>query len=354
MRRMASAYGVREETATALQWIERFLPIAERLDLLEDTAAGLSLRGSSLFRMNRPREALVLMRGASQLALTHDLREVERGTRTELTFYLQWDDPAEGLALARDGQEIARRLGSPGYGFLMVGNAFSCAMRVGEWDWASALLDEWISMEISGSFALELYIDRAVLTALRGGNPSADIERAATMAVEVKDPQYESYVHWARAWAAMAAGRLSEAREEAVTAARTTDFFSPISLPLGARAALWAGDSAAAQAILEDLVASGYRGQAVALDLATLRAGVAAREGRRAESAAAYREALRGWRQMGLVFDESLAALDMAILLDPAEPDLRALVDTARETLRRLGATPLLEKLETAAAQVTH
>ncbi len=234
----------------------------------------------------------------------------------------------------------------------MVGNAFSCALRVGEWDWATALLEEWISMEISGSFALELYVDRAVLTALRGGDAAADIGQAATMAAEVTDRQYESYQHWARAWAAMVAGRLSEAREEAVTAARNTNYFSPISLPLAGRAALWAGDAAGAKAILEDLVASGFRGQAVDLDLATLRAGIAAREGRRAESAAAYREALQGWRQMGLAFDESLAALDMAILLDPAEPDLRALVDTARETLSRLGAQPLLAKLDAAAAKV--
>ena len=39
----------------------------------------------------------------------------------------------------------------PLYGFLMVGNAFSCALRVGEWAWASALLDEWLANEITGA-----------------------------------------------------------------------------------------------------------------------------------------------------------------------------------------------------------
>jgi class 3 adenylate cyclase/tetratricopeptide (TPR) repeat protein len=352
MRRIGVAYSFLHETATAMQWCDRFLPIAERLDLLEDSAAGLSLRGSLLIRLNRPREGLVLIRGANQLARTHDLPLVDRQSRTLLTFYLQFEDPAEGLAQARDGQAIARRQSSLAYGFLMVGNAFSCALRVGDWDWASALLEEWISMEISGNFALELYVDRAVLTALRGGDPTADISQAATMVTEVKDQQYESYLHWARAWAAMVTGRFSEVREEAALAVRSTEFFSPIILPLAARAALWAGDSAGANAILAELVSSGYRGQAVGLDVATLRAGVAALEGRRAESAAAYREVLRGWRHMELAFDESLAALDLAILLDPAEPDLRALIDTARETLRRLGAEPLLAKLDTAAARV--
>ena len=44
----------------------------------------------------------------------------------------------------------------------MVGNAMSCALRAGEWDWATDLLEEWLSNEITGSFYLELYADRAV------------------------------------------------------------------------------------------------------------------------------------------------------------------------------------------------
>ena len=54
----------------------------------------------------------------------------------------------------------------------MVGNAVSCAIRVGEWAWARDLRREWLANDITGEFYLELYADRAVLTALTGGDAS--------------------------------------------------------------------------------------------------------------------------------------------------------------------------------------
>jgi hypothetical protein len=235
---------------------------------------------------------------------------------------------------------------------MMVGNAMSCALRAGEWDWATDLLEEWLSNEITGSFYLELYADRAVLTALRGGDPTADIAEAERLVVGfMGDPQYPSYIHWARAWAALAADRLDDAQEEASASADLTGYFVPVSLPIGTRAALWAGDAAGAAALLARLESSLIRGQAVGLDRATLRAGLAALEGRRAEAVAGYRDALRGWRQLGLAFDEAMAVLDMAVLLAPTEREMaeaRTAIEWARETLTRLGALPLLARLDQA------
>ena len=54
------------------------------------------------------------------------------------------------------------------------------------------------------------------------------------------------------------------------------------------------------------------------------------------------------WRELGLAWEEALCGLDMAILLDPADPAVRAAAETAREILTRLGATPFLEQLEEA------
>jgi hypothetical protein len=77
-------------------------------------------------------------------------------------------------------------------------------------------------------------------------------------------------------------------------------------------------------------------------------AGVAALAGRRAEAIAVYRDALRGWRALGLAFDEAMAILDMAILLAPSEaemPEAGAAVAAAREILTRLDARPFIERL---------
>jgi hypothetical protein len=251
--------------------------------------------------------------------------------------------------MAREGLEIATRRGSAVYGFQMVGNAASCAIRVGEWDWASALLDEWLGNEITGEFYLELYVDRAILTALGGGDASADLAEAERLLPAMKDTQFTSYHHWGRAWAAFTAERLADAREEAVSAARVTGYFVPITLPLAARAALWAGDVVDANDLVGQIDASLIRGQAIELDRVTLRAGIAALEGRRADAVAGYREALRGWRGLGLAFDEAMAALDLAVLLAPTEGEMAeaaAVIEAAREALRRLDARPLLTRLE--------
>ncbi|MEO8229035.1 MAG: adenylate/guanylate cyclase domain-containing protein [Chloroflexota bacterium] len=352
MLQMATGHNFIQDDAAALTWLERLLPIAERLDLLEETALALARLSGTLYKLDRPRESMILLRGTNELAVANGLFDVDRNTRTSLSFYEQFADPAAGLALAREGLEIAGRRGSLNYGFMMVGNSVSCALRTGEWTWASTLLDDWLSNEITGSFYLELYVDRAVLTALQGRDPSADLAEAERLLVDfMGDPQYPSYVHWCRAWVALTAGRLEEAREEATAAADATGYFVPISLPIAARAALWAGDVATAGVVIDRLDASVVGGEASGLDIVTLRAGLAALEGRRADAVAGYREALRGWRQLGLAFDVALAALDLAILLAPTDAEMTeapTAIASARETLTRIGARPLLARLDAA------
>ncbi len=351
MLAMAAAYLDGNDDATALSWLERLLPVAERLDLLTETARALQRRSGILFRSDRPREALILQRGTHELAVANDIERVHSATRTVLTFYEQFADPAAGLAMAREGLEIAARLGSVAYGFGMVGNAVSCSIRVGEWAWASALLDEWLANETIGQFYLELFVDRAALTALRGGDATEDLDRAERLLPGTTDPQYTSYCHWARAWTAFTAGRLSEAQREAEAAAQATNYFEPITLPLAARAALWAGNAPGAAEIVGQMDRSVIKGQATELDRVALRAGIAALEGRRADAISGYREALRGWRGLGLAFDEALTVVDLATVLAPTEremPEAPAVIEAARETLRRLGARPLLARLDEA------
>ena len=49
-----------------------------------------------------------------------------------------------------------------------------------------------------------------------------------------------------------------------------------------------------------------------------------------------------------MVWDEVLTSIDMATLLDPAEPEVRAAAASAREVLTRLGAKPFLARLDAA------
>src|SRR5688572_1795936 len=86
----------------------------------------------------------------------------------------------------------------------------------------------------------------------------------------------------------------------------------------------------------------------MAARLDTLRGGVAALERRPADALAHYRDALRGWRSAKGVWDEALTGLDMAELLDAADPEVAAAIRSTRAILERLGAKPYLERLDAA------
>jgi hypothetical protein len=125
---------------------------------------------------------------------------------------------------------------------------------------------------------------------------------------------------------------------------------SPEDLNLAARAALRAGDAAAATADLAALEATGVRGPAVDARRASIQAGLAALGGQDADALVLYRDAIRRFRDGGLPLDEALTAIEMATLLDPVEPAVRAAVAAAREILTRLAAAPFIVQLDAAVA----
>jgi class 3 adenylate cyclase len=353
MSALATCYLGLNDRAAAIAWQDRFMPIAERLGHLDAVILGLIGRGTARLMVGQPREGMVLLRGAHQLAIANGLPFREQNARVLMTFFEQWGEPAAGLALAREGLEIGRRLGSRAYGFNMVGNGSICALRTGDWDWTSAILDEWLAVESAATQRAEFFIDRALLNSRMGDDVTADVDEARRLRVAggVTDPQWESYELWANATAALSAGRHDEVRRLGERAVELTSYFAPLTYPLVVRAALWAGDALGAASALALLLASGYRGPALEADVLVARAGIDALEGRGPAALAGYREALRAYRQLGLAFDEAVAVVDMAILLAPEErgqPDVTAAITTARETLGRLGAQPYLERLDRA------
>jgi class 3 adenylate cyclase len=347
----------RDNDPQMFAWIERMLPIAERLRMIPEITEALVMRGTGLIRTQRPAEAMMLLRGAHEMALASNLESVHRRSRTLLCFYEQFDDPAVGLTLAREGLEYASRTGSAAYGFLMVGNGAVCALRVGEWAWARQLIDEWLANEVGSQAFSEHFADRAVFRALSGEDPQPDIAAAEERLAGAEDSQFQTYFHWAKAWAALANGEFDLATAEAVAAFDITRYFGPLVLPLAVRAALWRGDAETARQRLDELDQA-FRGAQAAtmLDVTTLRAGLAAVNGRRAEAISGYREALNGWKQLGCGFEEALAAIDMATLLKPTEREMAeaaGLLEDARQALVRMDAKALLARLDSAMADAS-
>jgi len=69
------------------------------------------------------------------------------------------------------------------------------------------------------------------------------------------------------------------------------------------------------------------------------------------EAMALYREALAGWRETNAGWDEVLTGLDMAELLDPADPEVAGVLASTRQILEGLGAKPYLARLDAAMAR---
>jgi class 3 adenylate cyclase/tetratricopeptide (TPR) repeat protein len=353
MDRFVRVYRGLADGQHALEWANRVLPIAERVGDLESITSGLVGRGVSLLIVGRPREGVVLLRGAHQLALANELRDTETACRILLTFYEQWGDPAAGLALGQEGLEIGRRIGSRVYRFQMVGNSVICALRVGEWDWAGAVLEEWLEDSDESSTWIEFHVDRALLHAHRGMDVTADLDTAARLMAGVTDPQFQSYVLFGRAVAAMLTGEYAAAIEQAERAVADTSFFSSLAYPVAARAALWAGDAATARRLRDTEAASGDWGPVLEADRTRIEAGIAALEARPAEALTGFLDALRAYSQLNLPFEEAACAVDLAVLLPGAVREsaaAAAAVEAARETLTRLGAAPFLARLDAAQA----
>ena len=170
----------------------------------------------------------------------------------------------------------------------------------------------------------EFMVDRILVQAARGADVAADLEEADRQlkGMNISDPQYESYNLWARAWAELASGNLADAKRLGLDSGEVTPYFNPLAGPLAARAALWAADLDGARAAHQTLEDKMYRGRAISLDKATVRAGIAALEGRGADALAGYRAALRGWREIGCAWDEALAVIDMVTLLHPTDAEI--------------------------------
>jgi hypothetical protein len=80
-------------------------------------------------------------------------------------------------------------------------------------------------------------------------------------------------------------------------------------------------------------------------------AAAAALEGRRAEAATGFADAIRRWREIGVAVGAAWCALDWVMMLGTSDASARAAADEARAVFERVGARPLLDLLAEAVAR---
>jgi class 3 adenylate cyclase/tetratricopeptide (TPR) repeat protein len=333
----------------AIETADQVLRTAEHLDLVPIVADTLVTKGSALVQDGRVVEGMALLRAGQDLAEAHGLTETILRASNNRMNHESDRDPRAAFELALAGLARARRLGRRSDAIGLLGWAAWNALRTGDWAWAVAELDAMPLDELEVDDRVGIAHAAFLFRALRGFD---DFSKGLAEAVgDGTDPDLGD-MEMRRTFAFFAAGQLSEARAARRRAAES--FGEPAAISnYGARAALWSHDLAGAADDLATFDGDGLQGTVVEADRLTIRAGIAALDGRAADAFPVYRQALRAWRDLGLAWDEALCGIDMATLLDPSDSEVRAAAEVAREILVRLEAAPFIARLDAAMARVS-
>ncbi len=344
---LARAYMLGEQPERAVAIADRVLAPAERNDLVAIVADTLVTKGMALADLGRTYEGLGVVEAGLHLAERHGLVATALRARLNRGVLLSQGDPRAALENDRVGLAEARRLGRLGQVLVFVNNAAGTAIRTGDWDWALPELEELLATDIEPAGRLQVL---GVLVQLRAwrGEP---VEELVGEVERLVDPTSSVSIFNGAAARADRAFALS-ALPDAAAAYRRVAILSAVNAPdcyvLAARLSLLAKDAASAAADLGAVEATGAHGPAIDAGAASIQAGLAALDRRPADALALYRDAIRRFRAMGAPLDEAFTAIEMATLLDPTEPEVRAAAASAREILTRLGARPFVARLDAA------
>jgi hypothetical protein len=346
---MIGAYSMHQDNDQALLLIDRYIGRAEHLDLVDVVANMLMRRGITLSQMGRGYEASALTRGALELAEAHGIADLAIACRGNLGFYLNERDPAQAIALDKETLAETRRLGMRQRMFLMIGNTSEEARATGEWDWALGELATQLAGELDRPDRAWFLGNTLLFRSWRGETNSEDWAEWDSLVAGHEDPQAVADYLDVRSLRALGEGRVADARQFAI------ESFTTVGGRLSrrataARAALWSRDRIGAAEDLEAIDETGIHGPAAELRRTTIRAGIAALDGRTGEAIALFRLARDGWRDINLPWEEALVGIDMATLLDAREPEVQAAAARSREILTGLRARPFLDRLEAALA----
>jgi class 3 adenylate cyclase/tetratricopeptide (TPR) repeat protein len=332
----------------AVELAERALPAAEAQGMTEATIELLTTRGTCLVNLGRPVEAIACLTGVIELAERYNLAGSVLRATINLSYTLDPDDPVASYRISRGGIAKARRWGQIwGLRYLTV-NACESALLVGDWDWALEQVrdPDWIGTEPIERLSLGS-IEASILAA-RGEDVTGLVGELKRLVAEFDDGQYLALAAEGAVASMFAAGRYADVLNE-VRIAYERGYggdFTPIE---GARAALRLGDADTVRDMLERSHGA-RKGRRSDADRTVIEAALATLEERRDAGRGLFLDALRRYRDLGLVWPLALAGLE-AIVANVLEPGERQRVATeVRDILTRLGATPYLAELDTALA----
>ncbi len=331
----------------ALEIAERLLPIAERHRQMEPFVEALILKGGVLQQVGRTLEASLLLDGARRYAESAaSERLVIRAVMNTAIMALE-EDPRGAVEMLKSAIDRARRAGIRNLLVLCVLNAAEAALRVGAWDWAISQVDDVLALGLEPADRRALAVTQSCFANLRGRqDPSTEIELDELLESSGDGVWLQSLKNDVAVFRALRTADVATIRETSLRTARIDTLNAPYNYERALRAALWMGDPVGAREILAEIRATGRRGAVLDAATAGLDAGLAALEGRRAESIVGYQAARSALSDLGLEFDLAMLELDACRFLGADTAEGRAAADVARALFTKLGAAPLLGHLE--------
>jgi class 3 adenylate cyclase/tetratricopeptide (TPR) repeat protein len=342
---LASALNRSGQSERSTELVERVLVIAERDGLTEELAGALVTKGSALAALGRRVEGIGLLKIGGELADAAGFPLIAaRALGNQGAMLI--DDPRAALAVERAAIEVATKVGQRPLLTTNIQNAAEDALRTGDWDWSVGTLEGSLGEDLEPPDRASILMSLARFASYRGEPFETEIADLERIDREIADIDLHAGVEGLYADIAFANRQPARAREHARAAAAST-LNAPLQLLVAARASIWDRDAAAAAEDLADLdrLGSGH-GKALDLGATAARAGIAALGGDVGQAHRLFDEARRAARDLGLQWDEALIAIDMASVLEPADPDVREAASIARQTFERLRATPMLAILE--------
>lgn len=345
---LARAYLIHGRTREAAHWADRALAGAERLGLRPIIAEAMATKGAAFLEEGRTSEGLGLLRMSLSMAEEHGLVVPALRARNSLAAGLLIDDPRSALETARVGLDTALRLGFRDLAIRLASNWADAALEVGEWDAAVETLEKLDRDDLPVLDRIDIGGIGALVMTWRG-DPGATTRFEAIEALipPTGGAFAEGLLRYRRSAARLALGRPHDALADADEAAtRFLDYGLRTALHEGfipaARAALWAGSVDHLERAIARIEGSGFHGRWIGAVLATLHAGLAARQGDVRSATDSYSEAAAEWRRLDVPLELALCQLEAATLLPAASDEAVAAAEEASSILEGLRAPALL------------
>ncbi len=282
------------KSAAALTLLEPALQVAEQRGFTRILASAIFAKSNAMFRLGRPRESIALTEMARQLASETGQTDLEVRAIGNLAIRLSDRDWHAAMEATKRAIELTRRVGRREQMLSATANLGYNGFLAGKWDEGADAVDAALAEEAPTRDRMMLLNNSLIIRAGRGEDVQDGLAEMSRLATGLSGADVLATVADPTANAAMARGEFKTARDQFIAVAGDDLAQAPEYLYRAAHPTLWLRDLADAKALLGRLEEVGGSGPAPEARLATVRAGIAALEGKPVEAMAQYREALRG------------------------------------------------------------